>query len=454
MLDIEKSLKAAADFSLVTGVECIVTNENGETIGEKGIVPSSCSLCSALKACTGKEINCRQSHLYGSENALRFGGKYTYFCPLSMTHFTSPILIDGVVRGALTGGPVLLIDREEFLQDEMSRHGALNDDDFNMLRRSLYDIPHISPRKVTALSELLLASASMLSDIKVSSYAEEMMFNSQQSRISEYIHHLKSMGGSEERTYSIDKEKELLKLITLGDKKGAQELLNEILGELFFSSGQNFEIIKSRILELVVLLSRAAMDGGANVEQIFGLNFNYLKEINQFRSIEPLCNWLTKIMVRFVDFVFDLDKVKHADAIYKSIQYLQEHYADKVTLEEVASAIYLSPAYFSKIFKEEMKITFKNYLNTLRIERSKVLMENRDIQLIDIAGLVGYEDQSYFSKVFKKITGLSPGKYRERRGRIPGEDVEIHQENSLNQDNPGTRKRRIRSYSVKKDKKP
>ncbi len=266
----------------------------------------------------------------------------------------------------------------------------------------------------------------MLSDININSYAEELLASSQQSRISEYIHHLKSMGGGDEKTYSIDKEKELLSLISLGDKKGAQKVLNEILGELFFASGQNFEIIKSRVLELVVLLSRAAMDGGANVEQIFGLNFNYLSEINQFRSIEPLCNWLTKIMVRFVDFVFDLDKVKHADAIYKSIQYLQEHYAEKVTLDEVASEVYLSPAYFSKIFKEEMDITFKNYLNTLRIERSKVLLDNRDIQLIDIAGMVGYEDQSYFSKVFKKITGISPGKYRERRGKFPGKNVEIH----------------------------
>ena len=266
----------------------------------------------------------------------------------------------------------------------------------------------------------------MLSDINVNSFAEEEMFNSQQSHISEYIHHLKSMGGDSAGTYSIDKERELMRLISKGDKKGARELLNELLGELFFTSGQDFEIIKSRILELVVLLSRAAMDGGANVEQIFGLNFNYLKEINQFRSLEPLCNWLTKIMVRFIDFVFDLEEVKHADAIYKSIQYLNEHYTEKVSLDDVANKVYLSPAYFSKIFKEDMNISFKNYLNTLRIDKSKSLLSNSDIQLIEIAGMVGYEDQSYFSKVFKKLAGISPGKYRESRGKFIGTDEEIH----------------------------
>ena len=65
-----------------------------------------------------------------------------------------------------------------------------------------------------------------------------------------------------------------------------------------------------------------------------------------------------------------------------------------------------------------MSLSFKNYLNTLRIDKSKSLLDNSDIQLVDIAGMVGYEDQSYFTKVFKKLTGISPGKYRERRGRI------------------------------------
>ena len=72
------------------------------------------------------EINCRQAHLYGSDNALRFGGKYTYFCPLSLTHFTVPILIDGIVRGALVGGPVLLINHDEYFSEEILKHASLS----------------------------------------------------------------------------------------------------------------------------------------------------------------------------------------------------------------------------------------------------------------------------------------------------------------------------------------
>ena len=424
--DINRSLKAAEDFALATGIQCSLIDENGETLSSEGIVSGSCSFCRKYKKFTGEEVDCRHAHLYGSENALRFGGKYTYFCPLSLTHFTAPILIDGVVRGALVGGPVLLIKKDEFIADEILKDNLLSEEEIKKVRKIVEDIPHISPMRVTALAEQLLAATSMLSDTNVHSFAEQEVLNSQQSHISEYIHHLKSMGGDSENAYPIEKERELLRLISKGDKKGAQKLLNELLGDLFFFNGQDFEIIKSRILELVVLLSRAALDGGANIEQIFGLNFNYLKEINQFRSLEPLCNWLTRIMVRFIDFVFDMEKVKHADAIYKSIQYLNDHYTEKVSLDDVAGEVYLSPAYFSKIFKEDMNISFKNYLNTLRIDKSKTLLSGTEIPLIEIAGLVGYEDQSYFSKVFKKLAGISPGKYRERRGKIPVSTEEIH----------------------------
>lgn len=102
----------------------------------------------------------------------------------------------------------------------------------------------------------------------------------------------------------------------------------------------------------------------------------------------------------------------------------------KITLEEVASYVYLSPSYFSKIFKEEMKVNFNTYLNYVRIEKSKKLLLDDSIVLVDLSNLVGFEDQSYFSKVFKKITGVSPGKYRESRGQIQvkrgikGESVE------------------------------
>ena len=79
----------------------------------------------------------------------------------------------------------------------------------------------------------------------------------------------------------------------------------------------------------------------------------------------------------------------------------------------MARRVYLSPAYFSRVFKQEMGESFTAYLNRVRIEHSCALLRQKQLRLVDIALMVGFEDQSYFTKVFKKITGISPLCYRE-----------------------------------------
>ena len=116
-------------------------------------------------------------------------------------------------------------------------------------------------------------------------------------------------------------------------------------------------------------------------------------------------------------FVFGMKDVKHADVIYKALNYISKNYMRKISLEEVAATVYLSPSYFSKIFKEETGTNFVTYLNSHRISVSKRLLMDNSIDIADISYLVGYEDQSYFTKSFKKMTGITPGKFRESRGQ-------------------------------------
>ena len=74
--------------------------------------------------------------------------------------------------------------------------------------------------------------------------------------------------------------------------------------------------------------------------------------------------------------------------------------------------MHLHPSYFSTVFKNAAGLSFKEYLNKVRIEESKILLQNTDFSIIDIAVAVGFEDQSYFSKVFKKYTGTTPKQFR------------------------------------------
>ena len=126
-------------------------------------------------------------------------------------------------------------------------------------------------------------------------------------------------------------------------------------------------------------------------------------------------------MARFTDQVFNLTDVKHVDVIYRAVDHVRKNFDRRLTLEETASNVFLSPAYFSRIFKEETGDNFNLYVNRVRIEAAKKLLLNEKIPLVDISTMVGFEGQSYFSKVFKKMTGVTPGKFRESRGKIKGE---------------------------------
>ncbi len=118
-------------------------------------------------------------------------------------------------------------------------------------------------------------------------------------------------------------------------------------------------------------------------------------------------------MARFIDSVFDLSEVKHVDILYKALNFIKNNYMEKISLMDVAAYVYISPSYLSKLFKEELKFNFNSSLNKVRVDMSKKLLKDYRVSLINVALSCGFEDQSYFSKVFKRFTGLSPGKYRE-----------------------------------------
>jgi AraC-like DNA-binding protein len=114
--------------------------------------------------------------------------------------------------------------------------------------------------------------------------------------------------------------------------------------------------------------------------------------------------------------IFSFQGVRHASALRKAERYIWENYTRKISLQEIANASGLSAPYFSTIFKEEMGENLSGYLNRLRVEKASRLLTETDLSLSEIAGACGFEDQSWFSKIFKSYTGQSPGKYRNQGG--------------------------------------
>jgi len=102
------------------------------------------------------------------------------------------------------------------------------------------------------------------------------------------------------------------------------------------------------------------------------------------------------------------------DQFDKMIRYIDEHFAEQLRLKELASQYYLNANYCCSLFKKYLGITFSRYVSHLRIEKAKSLLHEGRYSISEIADKVGCRDYSYFNKLFKKITGVTPKAFKKK----------------------------------------
>ncbi|WP_426348535.1 response regulator [Alloiococcus sp. CFN-8] len=111
--------------------------------------------------------------------------------------------------------------------------------------------------------------------------------------------------------------------------------------------------------------------------------------------------------------VIEYDSNKDKSIIREIEEYIQNNYQKNISINSIASAVYLTPQYLCKLYKKETGKTVNDFITQVRIEASKALLRDRRYKLYEIAERIGYNDANYYARVFKKITGLNPSDYRE-----------------------------------------
>lgn len=360
-----------------------------------------CSFCDACHMKDGGQCLPGTAHTYGCFEAERWNGLYVYYCPLSLA-FVSSLVFEGERAAyAVVTGPIVL--------------GQLEDIPMGSMTERIKQLPQRAPFGINALSRLQWTMCMYLSGRSMANGREKS--TAQQSLHNTLYELTEAMRAGQGARYPLEIEQRLQHMIRHGDKQGARELINQLLGTLYFNTAGDFALIKQRAKELIVLFSRASVDGGADVLKIFPQNRDLQSEIDHIGGLDELSQLLTAVFYRFVGYVFDFSKFEHADILHKAVGYMRENLSGKIGLEDLAEHVGLSRSYLSTILKAELGMTFTDYLNMMRIEKSKELLLNPVLSLAEIADLTGYSDQSYFTKKFAQLTGMSPGQYRKRRGQ-------------------------------------
>jgi AraC-like DNA-binding protein/ligand-binding sensor protein len=425
--------KTAAAYAEATDTIVCVVDENCMPIQEMFVElvekKNTCLYCLKYKSHRQEIANvqdlinspCNMMHVQAIKNAPRFGGSYIYMCDLGFMFWTSPIFLNGHFAGALTASGFLGIDRQE--TTEALRDMSCGEIPEDELQERLAGFPTCEPERIKALAELLLICAESLS-VGKEAYHELLRRRAlQQAGITEQISLLKDKypEGLDAPGYPLHKERMLLAALRRGDHDMGRKILNELLGSLLFSNPDHFKYIQFRSIELVVLLSRTAISPGSSEASLLETNNQYLQRIQDTKNIEELTDELHSIVENIAGQIFSFRGIRHAAALKKAERFIMENFTRKISLKEIASASGLSAPYFSTIFKEEMGENLSGYLNRLRVEKACRMLTETETTLSEIAGSCGFEDQSWFSKIFKSYTGISPGKYRGQGGNTISE---------------------------------
>ncbi|CQR56078.1 response regulator [Paenibacillus riograndensis] len=115
--------------------------------------------------------------------------------------------------------------------------------------------------------------------------------------------------------------------------------------------------------------------------------------------------------------VLELEPMKGSGekAIDVALHYIKEHFYEDLSLEKMASVVFLNPAYFSQLFKQKTGQGYKEYVTSLRLEQAKLLLLNPRLKLAEIAERVGYQDMKHFTQMFRKRYQLTPTEYRQQQ---------------------------------------
>ncbi|MCC5839685.1 MAG: helix-turn-helix transcriptional regulator [Opitutales bacterium] len=227
----------------------------------------------------------------------------------------------------------------------------------------------------------------------------------------EAIHEAKTRGeGPWQASYSYW-EPELFLAMRRRERSEARRILNRILLALYSLGMEDLGRTKGFVLDLVTMMARTMVDCGADPADTLGRGMERLNQLDALEDEETLGRWVADILERLIDAVEKTTCPSEDFRMSLALKYLREHCEQPLSRDEVAAKVGLSPAHFSRLFSAAVGRSFSDELLHIRLEKAIRLLGRSDAPIKEIAGLCGFSDQGYFTRVFRRKLGRTPGAY-------------------------------------------
>lgn len=181
--------------------------------------------------------------------------------------------------------------------------------------------------------------------------------------------------------------------------------------DIFCEPGRyDMQEVKAYCIEMVLWIQIKAKE--LNPELLEDTLFNDSSKIWSFTNIRKLQKWVCTKFIELSNIMKDNPNTERNQYVKKAKNYIEQHYEERIRLEDMAKNLHVNANYFSSLFKRETGQNFIDYINQIRIHKAMELLQKTEDKIFEISIHVGYSNFSYFNKIFKRYTNMTPQSYR------------------------------------------
>lgn len=399
------------NFSQATGLHIEAVNDKGETfcIPDKA---KRCDFCDYIRSQPNGVEKCQASYRQATVEAAKWQEPYFFRCHAGLVIWAVPISVKGTSLKSIICGKVLMWEPDRFFFQELKK---LNSDikNFEELKKRAKRLAVVSPSQSQAAADTLFVVVNhfVKRDIQI---LEQINTHRMQQKIRQDLEEQKKLQTTDSNDYSgyLKKEKSFLRYIRLGDKIRAEKNLQDLLTCVFNKAAGDKNIIRVCIFELATVVSRAAVEGGAEAERTMLLLKNFNNEIDRCERIEEYFCKIQALIGKFLDDSLALANKRHLSLVNDAKNFIMENHSKPIKIEDVAAYLFISPSHLSHLFQQVVRCTVNDYITRVRIEKAVELMKKPELSVEQVSKAIGFLNQSYFTKIFRKHIGVTPLVYR------------------------------------------